>query len=284
MEPASQRGYMLIPASVTWQVAVELARTYAFGKILGQLALISTAAENDVVQSLFSSYDSSMFGWLGGARDELGVNNGIFWHSYPSYGVKLFSGPVYTNGSVNPDMYANFLDNQPDFVTGGLAITSAGKWYVRLWLKNFFVLYFSKNKACSKDNALKSKHVGFHRHVSGEPQLYKLCISTVGSMWAVFILHVLKTFCDLPNKYALGSAHSEWDQVFEHFRTKFLIHSRSSAPVFTGESCFYAVCFVPDPSCKIPIASFGRHQLQEQQNYFTGARRTGHFGAKYYHC
>jgi hypothetical protein len=128
MEPSSQRGYVLIPASVTWQMAVELARTYTFGKNLGQLALVSTAAENNVVQSLFSSYNTSMTGWLGGARDELGVNNGIFWHSNPNYGLKLFSGSANNNGSVIPGMYANFLSDQPDFVNDGLAITSAGKW------------------------------------------------------------------------------------------------------------------------------------------------------------
>ena len=138
VDPNSQRGYLFVPQLVTWPMAVELARSYFFGRAVGQLAILSSANENSLAISAIEASGSSSPAWLGAARDELNISAGIFWQSVPSYKTQLFVGSDASNGSVVPNMYSNFAPSAPDLLSGALALDSfTGLWFVRTFVRMF---------------------------------------------------------------------------------------------------------------------------------------------------
>lgn len=68
--------------------------------------------------------------WLGAARNEYLMAEGVIWTAYPRAGQTIFeNGTTPLDGAFVPGMYQNFMGNTPDTLGGGVAMQSDGLWY-----------------------------------------------------------------------------------------------------------------------------------------------------------
>jgi hypothetical protein len=124
-EPDSQHVYWLYRNATSWPAAFNLAQQYYYGRLVGQLVLVETQAENTLLNQIAGSTTV----WLGAARNAVNVSDGVYWASTPLRQVRFFQGTYERNGSAISPYYANFNFSQPDNTGGAVAMISNGKWF-----------------------------------------------------------------------------------------------------------------------------------------------------------
>jgi hypothetical protein len=124
----SDAFYVTKNTKTTWPAAFHLSQLYTFRGHTGALAVIENAFVNDLLTAL------TQWGavWIGGGRDEVNIDKGLFWAFPPLEDVK-----IYGNSVITPGIFTNFELGQPDNNGGGLCITNYSFWAVNRKLSTF---------------------------------------------------------------------------------------------------------------------------------------------------